>query len=59
MYRDKFSSKDIKSKSLFLVKKIASNDILNIGVGKRVKNCIDNKDVIQLVTGFNDTMFEV
>jgi len=59
VYRDKFSSKNIKSKSFFLVKKIASNNIPNIGVGKRVKNCIDNKDVIQLVIGFNDTMLEV
>ena len=46
MYRNEFSRKNIESKSLFLVKKIVPNDIPNIGVGKGVKNCMNNKDVI-------------
>ena len=59
MYRDKFSSKNIESESLSLVKKIVPNNIPNIGVEKGVKNHMDNKDVIQLVTSFNDMTFEV
>ena len=46
MYRDEFSSKNIESESLSLVKKIVPNNIPNIGVGKGVKNHMDNKDVI-------------
>jgi len=46
VYRDEFSSKNIKGKSLSLVKKIAPNDIPDIGVGKGVKNCMDNKYII-------------
>ena len=46
MYRDEFSSKNIESESLSLVKKIVPNNIPNIGVEKGVKNHMDNKDVI-------------
>jgi len=59
VYRNEFGRKNIESKSLSLVKKIAPNDIPDIGVGKGVKNCMNNKDVIQLVTSLNDTMFEI
>ena len=33
VYKDEFGSKNIKSESLSLVKKIMSNDVPNIGVG--------------------------
>jgi len=46
VYKDEFGSKNIKSEFLFLVKKIMSNDVPNIGVGKEIKNCINNKNVI-------------
>ena len=59
MYRNEFGRKNIESKSPSLVKKIAPNNVLNIGAGKGVKDHMDNKDVVQLVTGFNDTTFEV
>jgi len=59
MYRNEFGRKNIKSKSLSLVKKIAPNNVPNIGAGKGVKDRMDNKDIVQLVTGFNDMTFEV
>ena len=46
VYRNKFSRKNIKSKFLSLVKKIAFNNVPDIGVGKGVKNCMNDKDVI-------------
>ena len=59
MYRNEFGRKNIESKSLSLVKKIVPNDVPNISAEKGVKDHMDNKDVVQLVTGFNDTTFEV
>jgi len=46
MYRNEFSRKNIESKSLFLVKKIVPNDILDISIGKGVKNYMNDKNVI-------------
>jgi len=46
MYRNEFSKKNIESKFLFLIKKIAPNNVLDIGMGKGVKNCMNDKNVI-------------
>jgi len=59
VYRNEFGRKNIESKFLSLVKKIAPNDVSDIGAWKGVKNCMNNKDVIQLVTSLNDTTFEI
>ena len=59
VYRNEFSRKNIESKSLSLVKKIAPNNVPDIGAGKGVKNCMNDKNVIQLVTSLNDTTFEI
>ena len=59
VYRNEFSRNDIENKSLSLVKKIVSNNIPDIGAGKRVKNCMNDKNVIQFVTSLNNTLFEI
>ena len=59
MYKNEFGRKNIESESLSLVKKIAPNNVSNIGMGKGVKDCMNNKDVIQLMTSLNNMMFEI
>jgi len=46
MYRNEFSKKNIESKFLFLIKKIVPNNVLDIGMGKGVKNYMNDKNVI-------------
>ena len=59
MYKNEFSRKNIKSKFLSLVRKIAPNNVPDIDMEKGVKNYMNNKDVIQLVTSLNDMTFEI
>ena len=59
MYRDELSSKNIKGKTLSFVKKVAFDNVPNVRVGERVKNGMDNKNVIQFVTSLSDVAFEV
>jgi len=59
VYKNEFGRKNIESESLSLVKKIAPNNVSNIGMGKGVKDCMNNKDVIQLMTSLNNMMFEI
>ena len=46
IYRNKFNNKNIKSKSFSFVKKIVSNNVLDICVRKETENWINNKDFI-------------
>jgi len=54
MYRDELSSENIKGKTLSFVKKVAFDDVSNVRVGEKVKNGMDNKNIIQFVTSLSN-----
>jgi len=56
MYRDELSSENIKGKTLSFVKKVAFDDVSNVRVEEKVKNGMDNKNIIQFVTSLSNVM---